>query len=498
MTNRQCIYSWTPDNMNSLFFKNTNETNVSFQYLNNYKMLEVASMKNMGKDNGIKSLLLYPNEKLGFCPSYPLNLKPNNRYSLQITGYSQDSNNGSVYLWIRSKENNTCVDLSSGYNHITKCSTPVVTKLEFTTRLNNRVWFGIYFKNPKCGDKYYISQIQLFDLNLCGSPNVLVCNVCGLTNCNCYARPIPPPLSNRYYFSNPYPYQLCNICGLTNCNCYATNRVYGPRYYPTTNQFGPYRQEYNCNGRLLTADCNVNTIETNSCSSTNSSSTTNSCCSSCNQSNNNTILSNTTLCNYCGLNILDCICNSKCNTCGMLLSQCICNNNSNSNNNKIYPPGVTKECIYGFDILNTNDQLDNLSKYQQLSYVNFVSNYTINITTTPKSITGYIFLLGNIYLKWDYKNSISKGGFEFGNSTDIITTDQIYDLDTEYIIEITNLNQNNSKTIKMTINSIEKVNETKNIDMEQSGYISFFSSCHNQLKDKYIGLIKQFYLYHII
>ena len=494
MTNRQCIYSWTPDDMNSLFFKNTNETNVNFQYVNNYKMLEVASMKNMGKDNGIKSLLLYLNKKLGFPPTYPLNLKPNNRYSLQITGYSQDSNNGYVYLWIRSKENNTCVDLSSGYNHITQCFTPVVTNFEFTTRLNNRVWFGIYFKNPNCGDKYYISQIQLFDLNLCGSPNVLVCNICGLTNCNCYTRPNTLPLSNNYYFSNPYPSQLCNICGLTNCNCYATNRVYGPRYYPTTNQFGPYRPEYNCNGRLLTTDCNVNTIETNSGTSTNSSSTTNSCtscnhsnsCSSCNETNNN-VLTNTTLCNYCGLNVLNCICATSSTT-----------STTTSSNSKVYPPGVTKECIYGFDILNTNDQLDNLDKYQQLIYVNFYPNYTINITTTPKSITGYIFLLGNIYLKWDYKNSISKGGFEFGNSTDIIKTDQIYDLNTEYIIEITNLNQNNSKTIKMTINSIEKVNETKNIDMEQSGYISFFSSCHNQLKDKYIGVIKKFYLYHII
>lgn len=497
MINSQCIYSWTPDNMNSLFFKNTNETNVSFQYLNNYKLLEVASIKQGKKDNGIKSLLLYPNEKLGFYPTYPLNLKQNNRYSLQISGYSQNTNSGSVYLWIRSKENNTCMDLSCGYTQINKCSTPVVTKFDFTTRLNDRVWFGIYFKHSNCGDKYYISQIQLFDLNLCGSPNVLVCNVCGLTNCNCYARPYSYPICNRCGLVNCICYlyqnssQVSNMCQLNNCyatnnNCYPTNIVYGPKYYPTTNQFGPYRQQYNCNGTLLTNDCNVNTIETNnSCSTT----TQNSSCNEC--------LTNTTLCNYCGLNILNCSCNIKCNSCGMLLTQCICHNNT-ATTTKTYPPGVTKECIYGFDILNTSEQLDNLSKYQQLTYVKFYTNYTINITTTPKSITGYIFLLGNVYLKWDYKNSISKGGFEFGYSSNIIKTDQIYDLNTEYIIEIINQNKNNSKTIKMTINTVEKVNETKNIDMENEGYISFFSSCHNQLKDKYIGLIKQFYLYHNI
>ena len=64
----------------------------------------------------------------------------------------------------------------------------------------------------------------------------------------------------------------------------------------------------------------------------------------------------------------------------MLLTQCICHNNTTTT--KTYPPGVTKECIYGFDILNTSEQLDNLSKYQQLTYVKFYTNYTINITRT--------------------------------------------------------------------------------------------------------------------
>ena len=486
-----CIYKWDICKLNNTFIKNTESTKVKLININHYQLMEIISTKYCKKPNGIKTVLCYPQDGL--------NLKPNHNYKLEITGFSNINNCGQVYLWVRSKYNNVCYDLNECYQDLGKVSNMILTNFKFKTINNNRVWFGIYFNNSNPGDKFYLSSIKLYDLcydicnKVCDDNYNKVCN----DNCNIVSYDKPecspceiddnPILYNNYYNRLPYYYNGYNHThngynhthngynhthngyNHNHYNTYPINNciTYSPKYNHITDTYGLYTQ---CN----THCCNLVSNNSNDCDTH--------CC--------NLVSSNSKDCDtHCEEHFSNSV--NNCNSAGNY-----CNNDKHCDTTKIYPPGINKICIYSIDISTTN-QLDNMDKYQKLVYLDYTNNYEINITTTPMSITGYIFLIGDVYLKWVYDNTATKGLFEYGNSVLNIKTTQIYDLNTSYAISIIN-STNNTSNIQLIINGVTVINNNQIINICKSGYISLFSKSHNALIDKYIGKIDALKLYNVV
>ena len=551
-----CIYTWNIKSIDSLFFKNTDHTNIMRKCINNEQFLEVSSCDNIElKHNGIKTLLLLPNEKISYCPP-PLKLKKCNNYCLQIEGFSCCSNKGTVEFWIKSKCSKSCKDLIISHNcELKKSQHSFQTNLYFKTECNPRVWFGIYFYNSQRKDKFFISSIKLIDIeqkNICGLDNcicpqdlITLCQICHQANCIC----------NRYNRNNiicSFCGQLncicnrnniiCSVCGQLNCicnrnniicsicrriNCICNNNIgFSPEYNCDTDEFGPYTYPYMC---II--------CKQNPCICNNNITLTPYMCIICKQ--NPCICNNITfspkyndytddfgpytkpyMCIICKQN--PCICikptnlipysNNICVICQQNPCICIKPTNYIPNNNNIcpqyYPQGINTVCIYGLIICDIKYQISNIDKYLKLYYIqDFPKRYNITITTNPlNTVNGTIFCIGNLYLKWEYNCNKKLGCFIFGslNSTDThhtnstqIKTDLKFPGNTDYTISILNL-YSNTGIIKITINEQVEIITQKCINNCENAFITLFSGSHYNILEQYKGNIKDLHLYQVI
>lgn len=156
------MFFWDIDKINNVFVRNSNNLDISLINDNNIFLLEFLTIKKNTKENGIKSLLLYPNNRINDTGT-ELKLKKNTKYTFKINGFSNISNTGEVYLWIRSKINNMTYDLNNEITYIEKSNSLTTVSMNFTTLNTVRIWFGLYFINEEVGDRFYLSTMELVE-----------------------------------------------------------------------------------------------------------------------------------------------------------------------------------------------------------------------------------------------------------------------------------------------------------------------------------------------
>ena len=497
-----CLYLWQVENIETLFCKNTNKTIINQVYIDDIKYLKIISNSNGGcKENGIKTLLRYPNKE-NRSNLKCLKLKCYYSYCLRITCFADKCNNEPVNYWVRTIYNGCETNIHTCEENIPKSNRGKIVDIYFNTLNNNRVWFSMFFNNNCYNDSFYISNISLLCLgaspdnklskyckkikclkkksekcNTCNHNNTCFDNYCFDNYCfdnycfdnYCYDNYCYDNFCYKYNNCQEYYNQYCNqyclentwckSCGQLNCICEPINYkcfICGNVYCTC-----------NIDKRLYMAGLKRNCDYKEGCGIYN-----------CYQP-------------YCGANkdYIQPLCTISPH---IILNPCNYQNNC-------YPTNIKTECIYGI-IINQDTDTNCKNRYLSLSYLTFPYKYGIEtVINTSCAKFGTIFLIGNLFLKWNL-NDENKGAFIFGSHScsEYIVSDYKFLPNYQYKVSIISTCVNNNPQIKLIINDNTEVVCNKLFGILKEGYISLFSNCHDKLIEEYNGIILSLHLYHVI